>query len=200
MALLTVIGRGVRVRGRIQGEGDLTIEGHVEGEISVSGALTVDPAGLVGANINARTQWWAGGFGVLDLAPLHLTEYLISRGAHIDIHAAARLGMANHEAIAAAKAGIQGLALSAAATYAPRNLRFNCVAPGLTRTPLTARITGNETVAKGSLAMHALGRFGDPADVASAIEWLLDPGQHWITGQILGVDGGLATVRGRSGG
>jgi cytoskeletal protein CcmA (bactofilin family) len=54
MALLTVIGRGVRVRGRIQGEGDLTIEGHVEGEISVSGALTVDPAGLVGANINAR--------------------------------------------------------------------------------------------------------------------------------------------------
>jgi NAD(P)-dependent dehydrogenase (short-subunit alcohol dehydrogenase family) len=113
--------------------------------------------------------------------------------------AAARLGMANHEAIAAAKAGIQGLALAAAATYAPRNLRFNCVAPGLTRTLLTARITGNETVAKGSLAMHALGRFGDPADVASAIEWLLDPGQHWITGQILGVDGGLATVRGRSG-
>jgi ankyrin repeat protein len=45
-----------------------------------------------GANINARTHWWAGGFGVLDLAPLHLTEYLISRGAHIDIHAAARLG------------------------------------------------------------------------------------------------------------
>jgi NAD(P)-dependent dehydrogenase (short-subunit alcohol dehydrogenase family) len=114
--------------------------------------------------------------------------------------AAARLGMANHEAIAAAKAGIQGLALAAAASYAPRNLRFNCVAPGLTQTPLTARITANETVAKGSLAMHALGRFGEAADVASAIEFLLDPRQHWITGQILGVDGGLATVRGRSGG
>jgi NAD(P)-dependent dehydrogenase (short-subunit alcohol dehydrogenase family) len=114
--------------------------------------------------------------------------------------AAARLGMANHEAIAAAKAGIQGLMLAAAASYAARNLRFNCVAPGLTRTPLTTRITGNETVAKGSLAMHALGRFGEAADVASAIEWLLDPRQHWITGQILGVDGGLATVRGRSGG
>ena len=114
--------------------------------------------------------------------------------------AAARIGMANHEAIAAAKAGIQGLALSAAATYAPRNLRFNCVAPGLTQTPLTTRITGNEAVAKGSLAMHALGRFGEAADVASAIEWLLDPRQHWITGQILGVDGGLSTVRSRSAG
>ena len=112
--------------------------------------------------------------------------------------AAARLGMANHEAIAAAKAGIQGLALSAAATYAARNLRFNCVAPGLTQTPLTRAITGNELVAKGSLGMHALGRFGEPADVASAIEWLLDPRQHWITGQIIGVDGGLSTVRTRS--
>lgn len=112
--------------------------------------------------------------------------------------AAARLGMANHEAIAAAKAGILGLTLAAAASYAPRNIRINAVAPGLTRTPLTERITGNETVAKGSLAMHALGRFGEPADVASAMEWLLDPQQQWVTGQVIGVDGGLATARARS--
>lgn len=112
--------------------------------------------------------------------------------------AAARLGMANHEAIAAAKAGILGLTLAAAASYAPRNIRINAVAPGLTRTPLTERITGNAAVAKGSLAMHALGRFGEPADVASAMEWLLDPQQAWITGQVIGVDGGLATVRGRA--
>jgi 3-oxoacyl-[acyl-carrier protein] reductase len=89
--------------------------------------------------------------------------------------AAARVGMANHEAIAAAKAGILGLTMAAAASYASRNIRFNAVAPGLTRTPLTERITGNEAVAKGSLAMHALGRFGEPADVASAIEWFLEP-------------------------
>jgi NAD(P)-dependent dehydrogenase (short-subunit alcohol dehydrogenase family) len=111
--------------------------------------------------------------------------------------AAARLGMASHEAIAAAKAGVQGLALSAAATYASRNLRVNCVAPGLTKTPLTERITSNEVVAKGSLSMHALGRFGEASEVASAIAWLLDPEQSWVTGQVIGVDGGLATVRTR---
>ena len=111
--------------------------------------------------------------------------------------AAARLGMASHEAIAAAKAGVQGLALAAAASYASRKIRINCVAPGLTRTPLTERITGNEVVAKGSLAMHALGRFGEPEEVASAIAWFLDPEQSWVTGQVLGVDGGLATVRTR---
>jgi NAD(P)-dependent dehydrogenase (short-subunit alcohol dehydrogenase family) len=112
--------------------------------------------------------------------------------------AAARVGMANHETIAAAKGAIEGLALAAAATYASRGLRVNCVAPGLTRTPLTARITGNEAAAKASMAMHALGRFGEAGEIASAIAFLLDPEQSWITGQVLGVDGGLSTVRSRA--
>jgi NAD(P)-dependent dehydrogenase (short-subunit alcohol dehydrogenase family) len=111
--------------------------------------------------------------------------------------AAARIGLANHEAIAAAKAGVIGLALSAAATYAPKGIRVNAVAPGLVRTPMTARITGNEAALKASTAMHALGRVGEPDDVASAIAWLLDPAQSWVTGQVIGVDGGLATLRSR---
>ena len=46
-----------------------------------------------GADINARSRWWAGGFGVLDGSSQELTPYLIKRGAYVDIHAAARLGM-----------------------------------------------------------------------------------------------------------
>ncbi len=111
--------------------------------------------------------------------------------------AAARIGLANHEAIAAAKAGVIGLTLSAAATYAARGIRVNCVAPGLVRTPMTDRLTSNEAALKASTGMHALGRIGEPGDVASAIEWLLSPEQSWITGQVLGVDGGLASVRSR---
>jgi 3-oxoacyl-[acyl-carrier protein] reductase len=112
---------------------------------------------------------------------------------------AARIGLANHEAIAAAKAGLHGLALSAAATYAAKKIRFNVVAPGLTRTPLTEKITGNEAALKASTAMHPLGRIGEPDEVAAAIAWFLDPAQSWVTGQILGVDGGLGSVRGRAG-
>ncbi|MDX2152529.1 MAG: SDR family oxidoreductase [Bryobacteraceae bacterium] len=111
--------------------------------------------------------------------------------------AAARLGMANHEAIAAAKAGILGLTLSAAATYANRGIRVNCVAPGLVETPLTERITKSDATRQASVAMHPLGRLGNADDIASAIAWLLDGGQTWITGQVLGVDGGLASVRAR---
>jgi 3-oxoacyl-[acyl-carrier protein] reductase len=111
--------------------------------------------------------------------------------------AAARTGLANHEAIAAAKAGVIGLTLSAAASYAARNIRVNCVAPGLVATPLTARITGDEASLKASAAMHALGRVGAPEDIASAIAWLLDPANSWVTGQVIGVDGGLSSVQPR---
>ncbi|NBO93955.1 MAG: SDR family oxidoreductase, partial [Planctomycetia bacterium] len=110
--------------------------------------------------------------------------------------AAARIGLPNHEAVAAAKAGIIGLTLSAAATYAPKNVRVNAVAPGLVRTPLTSRITGSEPALKASLSMHPLGRIGEPSDVASAIEWLLSPTQTWVTGQVIGIDGGLADLKG----
>jgi NAD(P)-dependent dehydrogenase (short-subunit alcohol dehydrogenase family) len=111
--------------------------------------------------------------------------------------AAARTGLANHEAIAAAKAGVEGLARSAAATYAGQGLRVNCVAPGLVATPLTERITANPAARTASEAMHALGRIGEPEEVASAIAWLLAPEQGWVTGQVLGVDGGLAALQPR---
>jgi len=109
--------------------------------------------------------------------------------------AAASTGLANHEAIAAAKGGIAAMSISAAATYASRNIRVNCVAPGLVRTPLTARLTQSEMSLKASQAMHPLGRIGDPEDVAAAIAFLLDPANNWITGQVLGVDGGLAALK-----
>lgn len=111
--------------------------------------------------------------------------------------AAAMTGLANQEAIAAAKGGVIALMRSAAATYAPRNLRVNAVAPGLVRTKLAAKITANEASLRASEQMHALGRIGEPGHVASMIEWLLDPANDWITGQAIGVDGGLSSVRPR---
>jgi NAD(P)-dependent dehydrogenase (short-subunit alcohol dehydrogenase family) len=112
---------------------------------------------------------------------------------------AASVGLPNHEAIAAAKAGVEGLARSAAATYASCGIRFNAVAPGLVDTPLSARVTGNEAALKASTAMHPLGRIGAAEEVARAIAFLLDPSNGWITGQVLGVDGGLSRARSRPG-
>jgi 3-oxoacyl-[acyl-carrier protein] reductase len=111
--------------------------------------------------------------------------------------AAAALGIANHEAIAAAKAGIEGLARSAAASYASTNIRINVVSPGLVKTNLTRRIWESTGLASASAELHPLGRLGEPEQIASIIEWLITPENNWITGQTIGVDGGLAHLQPR---
>ncbi len=110
---------------------------------------------------------------------------------------AARIGLVHHEAIAAAKAGVIGLTQSAAASLAGSGVRVNCVAPGLTDTPLAARLTASESTRNASVAMHPLGRLGQPDDIAHALEWLLTADSSWVTGQTIGVDGGLSTIKAR---
>ncbi len=106
---------------------------------------------------------------------------------------AAATGLANHEAIAAAKGAVEGLTRSAAISYARYNVRVNAVAPALTRTELSRSLWSNEATLAASVAMHPLGRIGEPDDIAAAAAFLVSDDAGWITGQVLGVDGGLGT-------
>ena len=169
--------------------------GRVDGVANCVGSLLLKPA-----HLTSEAEWQATLTSNLTTAFATVragVKAMMNTGGAIVLvsSVAARVGFPNHEAIAAAKAGVIGLMLSAAATYADRGIRVNCVAPGLTRTPLTARLIATEAGLKASSAMHPLGRIGEPSDVAGAIAWLLDPKQSWITGQVLGVDGGMGSLR-----
>lgn len=99
---------------------------------------------------------------------------------------AGSVGLHQHEAIAAAKSGLEGLVRSAAQSYAQVGIRVNAVAPGLVETPLSASLRASEAAVKASEAMHPLGRLGQPEEVAEAIAYLM--GADWVTGTILPVD------------
>jgi NAD(P)-dependent dehydrogenase (short-subunit alcohol dehydrogenase family) len=168
--------------------------GSIDGVLNCAGSLFLKPAHLTNyeqykATIDASLTT---SFAIVRAAG----KFMNAGGSVVLISsAAAEVGLANHEAIAAAKAGIIGLMRSAAATYAPQNLRVNVVSPGLTETNLTTQITQNEMSRKISESMHALGRIGVPDDVARACVFLLNPENNWITGQVMNVDGGLAHIR-----
>ena len=107
----------------------------------------------------------------------------------------ARIGVANHEAIAAAKGGVEALVRGAAATYAPLQLRVNAVAPGMTETPMTANMLRLDAMREGAGKQYPLGGVQTAAQVADTIAWLLSDGAARITGQVIAVDGGFTTVR-----
>ena len=170
--------------------------GKLDGAVNLAGSLLLKPAHLTTAEEWQDTvdQNLTTAFGLVKYAAPAMRKtgggsiVLMSSGA-------AAIGLPSHEAIAAVKAGVEGLVRSAAATYAAVNVRVNAVAPGLTQTSLTRRVWENEKGADASRAMHPLGRLGTPADIASAIAWLLDPAQTWITAQTLTVDGGLSKLK-----
>lgn len=171
--------------------------GPLSGAVNLAGSIILKPAHLTtDADWNGTVaQNLTTAFNVLRAA----TRSMMATGGSVVLVStvAARTGLVNHEAIAAAKGGVEALARSAAATYAARGIRVNAVAPGLVRTPLAARITSSELALKASTAMHPLGRIGEPDDVAVPIAWLLGLESGWVTGQVISVDGGMSAVRGK---
>jgi|TARA_B100001094_G_scaffold284856_1_gene298611 NAD(P)-dependent dehydrogenase (short-subunit alcohol dehydrogenase family) len=108
---------------------------------------------------------------------------------------AGSLGLVNHEAVSAAKGGIESMARSAAATYARRGIRVNVVAPGLTDTRLSASITSPDSSKRAAEDMIPLRRVNLPQEISDTIHWLLTSAPDNITGQVLHLDGGMSKLK-----
>lgn len=102
-------------------------------------------------------------------------------------------GMPFHTSVAAAKGAIEGFAKSLAAEFAPK-VRVNCIAPSLVDTPLAGRLLNNDKKREMMSQRHPLKRVGNAEDIANIAVFLLSEKSTWMTGQIVGVDGGLSTL------
>jgi NAD(P)-dependent dehydrogenase (short-subunit alcohol dehydrogenase family) len=110
---------------------------------------------------------------------------------------AVQQGFSNHSVISAAKGGVEGLTRALAAELAP-DIRVNAIAPSITDTGIAQKLLSSEQMAKGLAAMHPLGRYGKPEDIAAMADMLLGSEAGWITGQVFPVDGGRGALRTRN--
>lgn len=109
--------------------------------------------------------------------------------------AAARIGTPNHEAVAAAKAGLEGLVRGAAATYATFGIRVNAVAPGLVETPASAGVIASPVAREAAARQYPLPGIGSAEELAELMVWLLSDSAARVTGQVWSLDGGFSSIR-----
>ena len=107
---------------------------------------------------------------------------------------AVQTGMPFHASVAAAKGAIEGLTRSLAAEWAPK-IRVNCIAPSLVNTQLADKFLNNEAKLEKASERHPLQRVGSPKEIAEAVSFLLGEKSGWMTGQILGIDGGIGSLK-----
>ena len=169
--------------------------GSVDSYTHCIGSILLKPA-----HLTSPDEWHATIRQNLDSAffALRAAAKLMSKQGHGSLvffsTAAAQTGISNHEAIAAAKGGIEAMVRSAAASYAARGLRVNAIAPSLTDTPLSQGITGNAQALEISKRMHPLGAIGRAGDIASLAAWLHSDQASFATGQTFVIDGGISRI------
>jgi 3-oxoacyl-[acyl-carrier protein] reductase len=108
---------------------------------------------------------------------------------------AAKIGLPYHASIAAAKGAVEGMAISLSAELASLKIRVNVVSPSLTNTSLAEKLLNSPEKQEASAKRHPLGRYGQPEDISNSIAFLLSDQSSWMTGQVIGIDGGMGNLK-----
>lgn len=172
------------------------LPGELHGIVYSVGSITLKPFNRLTED-DFLSDYTINVLGAARIIQMSLKQLKNAGGASVVLisSVAAKTGMPYHASIAAAKAGVEGLALSLAAELAPQGIRVNVVAPSLTDTPMAQNLLSSPEKREASAKRHPLAKYGQPEDVSHAIAFLLSDDSNWITGQVIGVDGGLGKLK-----
>ncbi len=172
-----------------------TLTGPLHGVVYLPGSIQLKPFHLLSEQ-QFRQEWELNFLGAVKTLQAVYPLLRQGEGASVVLMStvAVQTGMPFHASIAAAKGSIEGLTRSLAAEWAP-TIRVNAVAPSLTQTPLAEKLLNTPEKQAQAAQRHPLKRFGNPADIAHLIAFLLSPKSQWITGEILHIDGGMHSLK-----
>jgi NAD(P)-dependent dehydrogenase (short-subunit alcohol dehydrogenase family) len=180
--------------------GDLNVPGdfpdQIHGLVYCPGTINLKPFNRL------TTQDFLNDFSQNVLGAIPIIQKLLPNlkradGASIVMFStvAVKLGMPFHSSIAAAKGAVEGLAKSLAAEFAVHKIRVNVIAPSLTDTPLASGLLNTDEKRVASGKRHPLQRVGTADEMARLVSFLISEDNSWITGQIIGVDGGMGSLK-----
>ncbi|NNF18189.1 MAG: SDR family oxidoreductase [Flavobacteriaceae bacterium] len=168
------------------------LPGSLDGFIYCPGSITLKPFKMLKLD-DFRSEMELNFFSLVKILQAVMPKMTEGGSVVLFSTVAVGTGMPFHASVAAAKGAIEGFARAMAAEYAPK-VRINVIAPSLVDTPLSSRLLNNEKKQESMAERHPLKRFGKPEDIAAMATFLLSDGSSWMTGQTLGVDGGLGVL------
>ena len=175
---------------------DIPFPEVIDGLIYAPGSINLKPFNRL-SEVDFRNDFEINVLGAVKTIQKLLPNLKKSESASLVLFSsvAAKIGMPFHASIASSKAAIEGLTKSLAAEFAAQKIRINAIAPSLTDTKLAAQLLSSEERRETSAKRHPLQKIGNAEEIAKMVVFLLSDSSSWITGQIIGIDGGIGSLK-----